>query len=358
MSEKMYPDEQGAPVSSTHNAPVSLADLVFIIWSRRLLIVAFMGIGLISAIIYLNVTTHKYSASMDLIPTEALSGGNLDNKLGTLSNLASSVGLGLPESHGDSKFELYLETIYSRSVADQLSGRVDLMKMVFANRWDWTTNRWKTTRGQTQFVVTGIKSLLGIPVAPLVAPSGAQLQEYIQNNVQVNRDPKKVVVQVEYDFQDPEFAKEFLRALNATVDNQLRQKALGIASVYIAYLSNRLKTVTIADEREAMMHTLMDQERSRMVAGSNAPFAAQMFGPPAASPRPTRPQAAVVISLSVILATFAGAIIALLQAAGIMPRPGGSTNAIGNGRRDKRQRALAWLLRDWTKLRRTSGHSR
>src|SRR5258706_9479452 len=113
MNEKIRPDEHVARDTHGHDESVSLADLAVIIWSRRFLISLAVGIGVISAIFYLDITTHKYTASMDMIPAESLSGGSLDNKLGTLGNLASTVGLNLPESHGDSKFELYLEAIYS-----------------------------------------------------------------------------------------------------------------------------------------------------------------------------------------------------------------------------------------------------
>jgi uncharacterized protein involved in exopolysaccharide biosynthesis len=81
----------------------------------------------------------------------------------------------------------------------------------------------------------------------------------------------------------------------------------------IAYLSEKLKTVSVAEQRVALTATLSDQEKMRMMASSDAPYAADPIGPPTASFKPTSPLPTVVIVGSFVIGTLIGIVAAMLS---------------------------------------------
>src|SRR3546814_18293921 len=94
--------------------------------------------------------------------------------------------------------------------------------------------------------------------------------------------------------------------LHEAADWDVRQQTLLRTSAYIRYLSNKLTTVTVAEHRLALVATLSDQERLRMAAASNVPYAAEPFGPAYGSIYVTTPQPMQVIFIFVATSLILG----------------------------------------------------
>ena len=211
---------------------------------------------------------------------------------------------------GSQAFMLYQNGLYSRDVANDLSKRQDIMRKAFYHQWDSASQQWAQPSPFVSTTVALMKGALGIPVRAWEPPDGALLQEYIIDNVKLDVDPQKPIVTITFRHQDPQFAVEFLNALDRTVDEKLRQDALERANQYVNFLSDQLKSVTNTDVREALVSTLADQEKIKMMASATAPYAAQPFGLPSASRKPTNPNPILVL----VAAAFAGLLLAIIAA--------------------------------------------
>lgn len=291
MSEAIQPDAAAAPSDT-----IDLVALAQVLWRRRRVVYLCLGVGLILALIWLHIAPYTYTARMEVVPIQSSSSGG--SKLGGLSSLASMAGVSLPQDQSGFQFTLYIEGLHSRAAADALSKNQDLMKVLYPAEWDPATKTWRQPRGAMVTVVKTVKAFIGLPSAPWQPPNGARLQQYLEHAVDVSQDTKKPVVTVTFDHRDPAFAVAFLNALNKAVDGELRKKALFRSSQNIAYLSDQLKTVTLSEQREAIMHALSDQERSAMMANSTAAFAAETFGQPYQSYRPTSPLPAKIFGMA------------------------------------------------------------
>lgn len=263
----------------------TLMDFLAVVLRRWWLVAALVVLGIIAASAYLGGATYRYTAEMRVSAVNTQGGGLLSR----LGGLASVAGLDLPKGGEDaSPFDLYLEAIYSPEVALRLAERRDLMRGAFETEWDG--RRFREPRPPSKGLVDGAKNLLGIPIYPYRAPDATRLDDWIDENVNVTKDNKAVLVVVTLQHRNPEFSSEFLEALHSTTDRIIRQKTLDRTGGTIAYLQRQLGRVLLAEHRQALATALGEQERSRMMARVGVPFAAERFGVVKVSTRPTSPK--------------------------------------------------------------------
>lgn len=298
---------------------VDIGRLFGIVWGQKLLISVFSALGLVAAIVYLHFTPFLYTVTSQVtaLPT-APTGSGMASRLGGLSSLASLAGVSLPSGQGTDQFQLYIEGLHARFAADGLSKNDELMKVVFPGEWDEDTHSWRKPIGLVTLVGRVVKPLLGIPSYPYQPPNGARLQPYLLARVNVSTDIRSPIVTITYDSRDPNFGVKFLKALNDVVDTELRHRALSRSAFNIAYLSDKLKTVTIAEQREALAQTLSEQTRSAMMAGSGAPFSVENFGPPSASFMPTQPKPLIILVTGLLAGLAIGVGLAFINGTGLL----------------------------------------
>lgn len=295
---------------------VSLSQLVAVTVRGWRIVAVTVCVAILAAVIYLHFTPSIYTAELDVSPADT--GGGVSKQLGSggLGDLAAIAGISLPAGSGGTQFELYVEGLQSYAVADALSKRTDLMKILFRKEWNENSQQWVNHVGIGGTIKNGIKFLLGIPVAPWQPPNGARVKQFLEQEVKIDQTPKKLLVTISFQNEDPEFAVYFLKTLHETTDNLLRQKQLQRATSYANYLNNKLATVTVTDYRAALSQSLIEQEKTKMAASSNVPFAAQPLGNPGVPEKPSSPQGVLILVGATALGFFLGIGLCLAVASG------------------------------------------
>jgi uncharacterized protein involved in exopolysaccharide biosynthesis len=276
--------------------------------ARIRLIGVFVVGAIVLALIHLHLATYTYTATLMVSPVT--SSNDPTSRLQGLSGLASLAGVRMGTDAGTQSFLLYQQAIPSRDVADRLSMNPEIMHTVFRS-WDPATRQWKRPSGIASAVTGFIKAVIGIPTSEWSPPGGAELNDYIKRSVTVNKDADSPTVTITFKHRDPKFAVYMLHELDRAVDWKLRQNAIGRATEYVSYLENQLRSVTDTSIREALMATLIDQEKTKMMASATAPYAAQPFGMPSVSRRPTSPKPLLVLVLALMCGGLAGVMAAL-----------------------------------------------
>lgn len=272
-----------------------------LMWLRRKSVLSSVAAFLILALAYLHTATYRYTATL---PVAAAQQEN-SNILSGMSGLASVAGISLPGSEVVSPFSLYLKSLHSRQVAEVLAANPAFMQTIFADQWDGATGRWRAPSGVMRSIVGATKAALGFPAQTWQPPGAAEMQGYLADNVDVDKDTQEAFATLKFKHPDPEFAKGFLTAVHMVSDEYLRERALRRTDETIRYLSTKLQTVTVAEHREALVTALSSQEKMRMNAASDAPYAAEPFGSAASSVAPTTPRPLVIL----LFALFSGLVV-------------------------------------------------
>jgi uncharacterized protein involved in exopolysaccharide biosynthesis len=279
------------------------------LWRRRWLLALGGFIGLVCAIAYLRSADYSYAVTMQVAPSPASArdtGG-----LSALSGLASLTGIniaGVPAT----PFRLYLEGIFTREVANKLARDPVILAGAFPDEWDAATRRWHPPGGIVAALHDGLFRLVGAPVRRWTPPGGERLQDFIIARVGVDQNPKTPIVTIGIDAVDRGFARHLLASLHATVDTMLRDKALTRSRQNIAWIDDRLATMTVADHRLALLSTRSDQEQKLMLARNPAAYSAESFGTITASANPTKPRQVPLLLLGLLAGLGLAVLLALL----------------------------------------------
>ena len=262
--------------------------------------------ALLLAALYLRQADYVYSAELRVHAAPSSSGTKPVSALGGLAALTGLGGVGEQVS----PFRFYLDGIYAAEVAERLAHDDELMHRLFPAEWDRQNRQWRQPPSLLGSVRRGVAGLLGLPQFGWQAPGAARLQAYIAKEVRVRQSVKTPLVSIDYGNPDPVLAVRFLNRLHETVDAYLREQQSLRTRGNIAYLSEKLQSVTLAEQRQALVTALAEQERQAMLVYSNAPYAAEPFDTATASAEPTRPRALPLLAGAGIAGLLLGSVLA------------------------------------------------
>lgn len=291
---------------------VGLLDYVTIAARGWKIVVLTMLFTTLAMVIYLNVAVYKYTAMVKLTTTQ--SAGGLGSQLGNLGALASIASVRLPQGAGEQNFLNFSQSLLSRSTAEELLKRPDLIRVMFEKEWDAGSQRWMEPQGPVKAIATFGRTILGLPVFPYRPPDAARVQKYLETYVNVAEDSRKPVISMTYSHKDPNFAVKLLGAIAAIDDETLRRKSLTRSASYIAYLEDQLRVVQLAESRTALALVLGEQVKQRMLASASAPFAAEPISAISVSDKPTAPKPIAFLIAAAIGGLIVGVLIVLVRA--------------------------------------------
>ena len=291
-----------------HDADNWLGNAGAVLRQRWWLVAAITLAGVLAAVIYLRTATYLYTAELRVYAAPSTTGQPQGG--GGLGGLASLAGIAPTTAEPATPFRLYLDGVRTREVAERLARDRGLMHTAFAPEWDAATRSWHERRGIGGSIKHALWGLLGLPLPGWRAPDAARLQDFITERVAVTQSLKTPLVSITIETSDPQFGLRFLTELGATVDQYLREQQRQRTQSNIDYLSERLRGITLIEQRAALFNALNEQERQAMLANSRAPYAANPFGVATASTSPTTPR-----QIPLLLAGLFGGLIAGIAAA-------------------------------------------
>jgi hypothetical protein len=299
----------------------SQQELMTAVFRRWKLVCLCALLGLAWGINGLHSAPYLYSVQLTVTPAQRGTASNAGGGLAALVNLA------MPSGDNGSDFSLYLDLLKSRNIADELAKDPRIMQTLYGGEWDEASQSWKE-HPETRRWPLAMKQFwdfLGYPSVPWHEPNGESMLSFIDGMVNIELDPRKpYMAKIVMNSGDKEFAIQFLTKLHKTADEMLRQRALKRTTNYIAYLSNTLSKVTVAEHRFALTQALSEQEKAAMIAQSGTPFAAEVLEEPWANSYPSSPQTFQTLVRWAFIGAALGSLLALLLWGASMKWQGGA----------------------------------
>ncbi|BBE33794.1 hypothetical protein SmB9_14520 [Sphingosinicella microcystinivorans] len=302
--ETAVPECREKTIQYTVLAELTLLQVLKMSLSRWKIIAAIFVACMTTYYTYINFATFKYVAQIKLVPAPS-SENSLRSGIGGLAGLRLNEGQNLPP------FLVYTEQLRSREVAEQLSRDPTIMRGLFAAEWDPTAQRWREHKTFFSGLRDVVKGVLGVPVYEWAPPGAAQLQRFLELQLEVEENKLTSVVTLSFAHPDSAFAKRFLTRLHQVTDEIIRARNLRRANENIRNLELRLRQTDIASYRQAIADILAVQERSRMMASANVAYAAEPIGEAYTPDRPTRPRAGLLLVMTVVGSLLLGMILSL-----------------------------------------------
>jgi uncharacterized protein involved in exopolysaccharide biosynthesis len=288
-------------------AEINLAAFFAEIVRAKWVIAKCVGLALVLAVVYLHLAGRDYSVVLKVTPTASA----VATLPSGISGIASIAGISLPGQLESSPFELYLDKVRSRETAAAVTQNEALLRDLFPDEWNDQSKSWEEPESFIRSVIFLIKSALGAKPSSWVAPNALRVHELLDEEVSVVRDRNAPIVSIVMTSSDVDLARRLLTEVHLAVDSSLREKELARSTGYVDYLKQQLINVSISEYRQALNEIIAEQEKRRMVASSNLPFAAEPVSGPTESVHPISPRPILMLFLSVFLGALLGAVLAI-----------------------------------------------
>ncbi len=287
-------------------------DRIFVrFFVRGLWVVGFTALGLVLGVVILLVSIPRFEAKAVLVPSTNVPRTAQINSSGLAGILGSGLGAGLGLSGKEvaPPFDQYRYLLRSRAVANRLFQDQQLIRNIFPDEWDQETRQWRMPTGVLSRVKSLVRRMFGRPA--YLPPSPERLEEYLKARVTVlQADPPFTVVS--YRNRDPRVAGNLVDGLIRDTTAEYRQTVIEDSQAKIAHILERLPTVKVAEQRNALATLLSNEEFNLMLVDSKVPIAAEMIDPVAVSDGPVSPRIPLTLGLAALLGAVVGMALQML----------------------------------------------
>ena len=287
---------------------VDLLKMIYNLWNDKLYIFGFTLIFFFLSIIYVQKTSFTYDTYLKVTPTEEFSSSSSASQLG---GLASFIGISTSKTKTVNSFVKYKYLLRSRQVAAVLAKDMEFLSIHFPDLSDEIKNNGFEVVEDTSFKKS-IKEFLMLPSHN----KKIELVDVITSKIEtVKLSTNKIsgVTTLYFATEHPKKGVELLLRLHKISDSFLKENSINRTNQYIQFLNKQLSLTTKQDQRLALISTLAEQQRNKMIASSDMAFAAELYGSPYQSSAPTKPRLRNIVLFFLILGFLLGTIISMFR---------------------------------------------
>ncbi|MEN3165748.1 hypothetical protein WI697_27290 [Tistrella mobilis] len=257
-------------------------------WMYFIVIPIFLGIAVI-----FNLLPHKYEAKMSVTAVQQTA--DLVNQGAMAASPLSFLGGGLSEKI--TKFQMYLNLLRSRPIAEVLMADPEILRALMDGRWDEETNTWRS--GENIF-----DEWFGYAVP--TEPTIDDVLKVLDNKIEIEQRsaPETVpapIFDISIKMRDRQLAEKVLIIIHDRADQLVRDDELMHLQAWQNFLQNRISESPVLEARSALSEIYSNFYTRSIIAHSDSYFAAQFISPPNVSIYPVIPRPLIVFLLAFIM---------------------------------------------------------
>lgn len=261
-----------------------LADLVTLLWSKRLVILASAGgLFVLAAIISLTITP-TYRATTVVAEADSNDSGSLATLASQLGGIAGASGALLDLSPG---LEQSLAVLQSVEFTQRFIARQNVWQELFQEDWDPGRNALALGGGGFNPIVKLAQLRDQLPGGRTHSTtSGTTADPYViwesyrrfEQRRFVDKDRKTQIVSISVDASNPMTAATLANSLVSELNTEMRRRAIAEAEARISFLDKRLGSTATVEMREALFRLIETEQRRALVANTRAEYALRVLG--------------------------------------------------------------------------------
>lgn len=288
---------------------VDLKEIVLILWSRKILIIAITTLSIIISLLYALSLPNIYT-SKSLLTSVAID-SSLNSKASDYSALASFAGINI-NSGNASKSDEAIERIKSFDFfSNHFLNQIKLENLMAAKDWDHVSN--KIIYDQKLFDESNSKWVrkVSYPFQPRPTYQEAFI-EYMKI-LTINIDKKSSFVSIEIKHVSPHIAKKWSYIIINSINNLMREIDRSEAKNSIDFLNNTAQATQLSGLTDVISKLLEDQIRTLVLAESSSDYVFKIISSPIAPEQKSEPSRLLILIYGSIAGLIIAASLSILQ---------------------------------------------
>ena len=288
--------------SAQQQLDYSIYNLFKYLWQKKVWLIAIpFVISVITAFWTLSIA-NTYRSETVLSPTEEAVGGGIGNAAGQLGGLASLAGISVGGESTD-QVTVALEIMRSRQFLADFVRNLNIKPQLFAaTEWDRDTN---TLVLNENMYDKATNTWLRVPEHGRPAePTDLEVHEKFLQMLEIDKDGRSGLVTIALEFYSPVLAKEWLHALVAQVNREMRIRELESTKQNIEYLENQLQKIRDIEMRSVFFQLIQEQTKMLMLAEVRTDFVFSTIDPAFVPELKNAPRRALICIFAGFLSGF------------------------------------------------------
>ncbi len=254
--------------------PINLVEFFGVLWRGKWLLLSAVLLSVGLGVVYAFTAQRWYRAEVLLKLADTKSAQSLGSQLNGLGSLASFAGL----STGNDPSAESIAVLTSREFTAAFIRDENLLPVLFANKWDRSAKRWKTSKLEDQpDVRDGIK--------------------YFDRQVRtVVGDKKTGLIRMVIEWKDAATAASWANLLVERANELMRKRALTEAQNNVNYLKQELTTSNLVPIQQSIGKVLETELQKLMLANVNREFAFKFIDHAEPPKWRSRPQLVLILA--------------------------------------------------------------
>jgi len=285
---------------------IDLLALWNVVWQGKWIIIGITFVFALASVFYALSLPNIYRAQALLAPSEESQGGGLSALAGQFGGLASLAGVDLGGGSTD-KSVIAIELMKSRRFVNGFIHKHGLLvPLVAAKGWDRNADR--LILDSEIFEEGSGKWVRDVSPPKTAKPSDWEAYKYFREIFVVSQDKKTGLVTVSVEHFSPVTAQQWVSLLVSEINMFMRSREITEAEKSIEFLTQELKSTSVADMRTVFSQLIEEQTKKVMLASVRQEYTFTTIDPAVKPEEKDSPKRSLIVLLALILGGIVGLI--------------------------------------------------
>jgi LPS O-antigen subunit length determinant protein (WzzB/FepE family) len=292
------------------NDEIDLKDLFSTLWRGKIYIILVVTASVFFASHYLQSAERLYTVEYKLKPVGESKQATASSALGSLASIS---GISMASSSKD--YTIFKELITSPEVSKIIFENKKIIRDIFRSEWNESIKNFsRPQKSKAQIFVSDAKRVLtGNIEREYMPPNPRRLAAFIYKNIQISENQVTGFIKFTSETAKPELILSLLIEATEASDKLMRQRYINFAIEPLTFYKEKISTARSREHRQALASLIAKEEQKLMLASRGKYFVAEPYIDPKISLYPTSPRPKMILSLSLIVGFFIGAVLVLIR---------------------------------------------
>lgn len=297
--------------NTSHSDEIGLYELFSAIWRAKFWLMGLSFLVAVAMAFYSLTLPNIYRSETLVSPVTEAAGGKLSSLAGQFGGIASLAGINLG-SKDSNKTSIALQKLKSREFFFNFARKYDvLLPLMAAKSWDPETNT--LILDSDIYDQQSDKWVRQVRHPRQSKPSLLEAHETFLENLTVNQDKESGMIKIMFDHVSPVIARDWVTALVAAINDEMRQADINEAQSGIAYLEQQIAQTKISEIQTVLYQLIEEQTKTLMLTNVKPEYVFETIDPAIVPEMKLKPARALMVIGAAALTGILGIGIVLIR---------------------------------------------
>ena len=290
---------------------IGLSELFQAVWRAKFWLAGVSFLVAVATAFYSLTLPNIYRSEALVTPVTEGAGGKLSSLAGQFGGIASLAGINLGSKESN-KTSIALEKLRSREFFFTFAAKHQVLVPLMAAK-SWDPDSGQLVLDDDIYDEKTDQWLRKVKHPRQPKPSLLESHETFLDNLTVSHEKERGVIKISFDHVSPVIARDWVTALVADINDEMRQADIQEAELGIAYLEQQIEQTKISEIRSVLYQLIEEQTKTLMLTNVKPEYVFETIDAAVVPELKLKPGRAIMVIGAALLTGILGVGIVLIR---------------------------------------------